>query len=136
MCTQCLTEAVVVVDDVLPGMTLMRAVVDHAEWPAGWFGLVKRNDPLVVFPVLVADPDFSDEVINAGGADVEAALAAYDAAVKSFDENLKLTFTGFGELFMACTQAGYDSKVHGFAEYWLVNHLARKVAASSAETGM
>lgn len=131
MCTQCYTKAITVVKDVFPGTDLMRAVVGHPEWPEGWYGLVECNDPFAVFPSLVADPDFSDDVMNAAAPETVSALNAYDAAVVTFSENLKLTFTGFGELFVACTKAGYDSKTDGFAEYWLFDYLARKVAAAT-----
>lgn len=126
MCLQCTTEAVVVARDVLPGTILMRAVVDSPEWPAGWYGLVESNDPFMVFPTLLADPKFPDDVLNAEAPETVAAENAYSEAVTAMRDNLNLSFTTAGEVFQDCIQRGYDRKVHGDVEYWLLDHLARK----------
>lgn len=61
MCLQCMTEAVNVLGknkELLPANDfdgpwfLMKAVKDHKDWPAGWYGLVRYNDPDFVFKSL------------------------------------------------------------------------------------
>lgn len=132
MCLQCSTNAVLVARDVLPGVSLFRSVVGHRDWPAGWYGLVESNDPFHVFPTLMADPKFTDEELEAQASDTVAAENAYEADVTAFRDNLNLSFTTAGEIFVMCQALGYERTVHGFVEYWLMDHIARKVTTDGA----
>ena len=45
MCMQCVVDALVVIEDILPGYALMISTKDDPRWPKGSFGLVYCNDP-------------------------------------------------------------------------------------------
>ena len=130
MCQQCITEAEDVTTNLLPGYTLMRARVGSTEWPAGWFGLVRQNDPDFVFPgPLTVDPfaGLSDEEINARADELAPADAVFDAAVRGLQAPLATMHAVAGyELVTACQLAGYDIARDGTEiAYWLMHYLAK-----------
>lgn len=129
MCLQCITKAVIVQQDILPGFSLYQAQVDSPEWPKGWYGLVECNDPTVVFPgPLLADPTFGmpDDQLNA----LPAFPDGYDEFIETADtlgEKLVLPAMAGYRIIQASMQLGYSDVDHGFLQFWLMHHLAIKV---------
>ncbi len=126
MCLQCLTEATVVKEAVLPGFTLMQAQADNPLWPKGWYALVESNDPTIVFEgPLLLDPTAG---LTEDDLDWQPALPdgyeEYDAGAQKMEPMLKCDpVTGF-RLVQACMQEGFETTAHGSLAYWLLNHLA------------
>lgn len=93
MCLQCIAKSEIVVKDIIPGYSLHRSTVDVPdEWPLGFFGVVKMNDPLFVFPAILATDN-----------------------EKSLQESAAKMIDGFGftvdqgyDFVTACVAAGYD----------------------------
>ena len=133
MCLQCTTQAVAVLEDVLPGFSLYQAQIDAPEWPAGWYGLVECNDPTIVFPgPLLADPTFgmSDEQLDA----LKDFPEGYDAFTQAADvlgEKLVLPALAGYHITKACMALGYSNAEHGHLHYWLLQHLATKVGTQT-----
>lgn len=133
MCLQCDTNAVVIMQDVLPGFSLYQAQTDAPEWPKGWFGLVECGDPTVVFPgPLLADPTFgmSDEQLDAMP-DFPAGYNAFTQGADAIGEKLVLPALAGYHLTKACIEQGYSNLDHGHLHYWLLHYLANKVGAQS-----
>jgi hypothetical protein len=127
MCLQCIAKAERLVENAIPGYSLYRATVGAPGWPAGWYGLVECNDPTIVFPRLVADPAIPD------GEETDENMVEFDAFIAAADalrDNINLTLNQAGPMYLACIQAGYDDKKHGFVECWLTNHLAIQAASA------
>jgi hypothetical protein len=133
MCLQCTTEAVKILEDVLPGFHLYQAKVDAPEWPAGWYGLVECNDPTIVFPgPLLTDPTFglSDEQLSAMK-DFPDGYDAFTQAADALGEKLVLPALAGYHIIKASMQLGYSDAEHGYLQFWLMHHLASKVAANT-----
>lgn len=127
MCLQCNTKATVVMEGVLPGYTLMQATEGTERWPAGWYGLVQANDPLLVFPGLVCDPLFeSDQDLPP---ELESACDDFMSAVARMREYLSMSFSDAVRLSLVCREAGYARDRHGDIECWLLHHLTCRVCA-------
>lgn len=126
MCLQCLTNAELVQEEVLPGFALYVATKGHPAWPAGHFGLIQTNDPLVVFPgPVLADPlaDMTDAEIDALP-DFPEEYKRYSEAASALEASLNaLGINGAAWLVHACIQAGYHPGTSGSLEYWLMHHL-------------
>ncbi len=132
MCEQCVTNAETVLDEAIPGYTLMRARVGSPAWPEGWYGLVQQNDPDFVFPgPLLKDPfaGLSDDEINASDETLVEASGVFSAAAQGLQDSLSSlpALSGY-ELITACIQVGYDIKRDGTQTgYWLMHHLSDSV---------
>ncbi|MBK3780432.1 hypothetical protein G3A43_09355 [Paraburkholderia aspalathi] len=129
MCEQCLTQATMVVKDVIPGFSLMRATQDGDSWKSGWYGLVEINDPTVVFegPLLRdLSEGMTDEQINALSDDENINLEAFILAGEKFGEALQLDPCSGYRLVVACMAAGFKPQEDGALEFWLLKHLAKK----------
>lgn len=57
MCLQCVVDAKCVIKDFIPPYHLYVSQKDDEEWPIGEYGLVVINDPDVIFPSNLDDPD-------------------------------------------------------------------------------
>ena len=68
MCLQCSTKAQVVLEEVIPGYTLMAATNDVPKWRKSQYGLVKRDGPDFVWsgePILDLTDGMTDEQVDA-----------------------------------------------------------------------
>lgn len=133
MCEQCITQAITVQEDVIPGFTLMQSKLGSAEWPEGWYGLVEMNDPTIVFPgPLLKDPTagMSDEQLDALP-DFPEGYNEFTQAADKLAEKLVLPAMDGFRLVTACKSLGYSDVEHGFLHYWLLQHLANKVSVKS-----
>lgn len=131
MCLQCMTKARMIVKDVLPGYGLVKATVGHEDWPKGWYGLVRCNNPDYIWegkPLM--DPTFymTDEQINNLSSKGERADREFFRLVEKmepqFEESPELGYA----LYTACKKDGYNEKKHGYRLMpWLVHHMAEKM---------
>ena len=66
MCLQCVTDAVIIKNGIIPGYTLMKAAKSCDEWKEGQYGLVNSNDPDFIWDNPGPDPtaDMNDEQID------------------------------------------------------------------------
>lgn len=130
MCEQCIAEAVMVREDIVPGYHLVRATKGSDHWPADHYGLVVVNGPLVTWEGLPETPDplfgMSDDEIDSLREDdprwdPSEALLNFAVARRPYFRMDPLD----GALFVeACTQAGYD-KSQGCVVVWFFSHLMR-----------
>lgn len=130
MCLQCLTDAITIKENVLPGFTLMQSQKDAEGWPKGAYGLVETNDPTIVFiGPLLKDPTagMSDEALNALLAGGPEGYEEFFQAAEKLGPSLILDATAGHRLVEACIACGYSSKDAGHLRYWLMNHLATQV---------
>ena len=133
MCLQCLTDAVTIKQNVLPGFTLMQSQKDAEGWPKGAYGLVETNDPTVVFAdPLLKDPTagMSDEALNALLAVEPKGYEEFFQAAEKMGPSLILDAVTGHKLVEACIASGYSSKEDGHLRYWLMHHLALHVDAN------
>lgn len=134
MCMTCIAQAELVAADVLPGFSLYRGTAEAEGWPVGWYGLVKVNDPMLVFP----GPLLKDacEGMTEDDLDVQMALPdgyeAYEEACTALGLRLVLPANQGYELVQAAQARGYDVKAHGDLQWWLLDHLAGATSAATA----
>lgn len=129
MCLQCLTNAILVVKDILPGFNLMQSQQDAEGWPKGAYGLVETNDPTVVFrgPLLKNPMEgLSDDALD-NLARMPDGYEEFITAAEELGQNLILdAVTGYW-LVRGCMAKGYSREEHGFLHYWLLHYLAKQV---------
>ncbi|WP_157657656.1 hypothetical protein [Burkholderia ubonensis] len=131
MCLQCLTDAITIKENVLPGFTLMLSQKDAEGWPKGAYGLVELNDPTVVFAgPLLKDPTagMSDNELNALRAEPEDNDEFFRAA-DELGTHLILDAVIGHRLVQACVACGFSTQDSGHLRYWLMHHLATQVEA-------
>lgn len=136
MCLQCSTQATLVKENVLPGFSLMQATIDAPGWPAGHYGLVHVNDPLVVFPgPLLVDPakGMDEDELDAMPEWPEG-CDEYMEAAQQLNQLLNFNALEGYKLVYACTQVGYLPASDGLLGFWLLDHLATSVQADEPST--
>lgn len=124
MCEQCATEAVlfrinkstgVEEDGPLPGYALMQATQDGLMMKAGQFGLVRCNDPDLIWTIRpIADTPLTED--------------AYFEGVIVFEEELSIRHSLSWlhiapDLVQAALKVGYDRAKDGSFPHWLFNRL-------------
>lgn len=128
MCKQCKTRATMIRRNVLPGYTLMQAQRGADTWPAGWYGLVRSNDPDFTFPAPMAANPFgngyypSEEWTPEQDTQYEAFIE-YIKTIQPLFQSDPLTGSSFVD---ACRKAGYTN-TEGDPIAWFVNHAAEQV---------
>lgn len=133
MCLQCVTEAEVLVKNILPGYSLMIAKVGHKEWPKGSYGLVRCDDPDYVWkgrPIIDSFEGMSDKEINALSDDSLEVRQnnKFFKLVEKLEPQFKNSPELGYDLYRACKKAGYSEIKHGRRLLsWLVNHMALKM---------
>lgn len=135
MCLQCLSHAKLVKQNVLPGFSLMQATADTPEWPAGHFGLVQVNDPMVVFPgPLLVDPakGMDEDELDAMPEWPEGCDEFMDAA-QGLEQQLKVNALDGYALVTACTQVGYKPGSDGLLGFWLLDYLASAAQSNNSD---
>ncbi|KVP39616.1 hypothetical protein WJ87_05120 [Burkholderia ubonensis] len=133
MCLQCMTNAIIIKKNVLPGFDLMQSQQDAKGWPKGAYGLVEINDPTVVFPgPLLNDPTagMSDDELNALP-EMPAEVYAFDQSAEALGEQLILDAVTGHRLVQACIECGYKPKEDGCLHFWLLHYLATQVDVQS-----
>ena len=139
MCLQCLTKSKVIVKEILPGYCLQKATVGHAEWPKGYYGLVRINDPDFIWK---GEP-LEDPLYNMPDSEVDALPnkslllkknREYFDRVEQIEKHLvtsmgeRLDIMAMYALVKACKKIGYKEKVHGYRVVaWLSHHMALKI---------
>jgi len=139
MCLACVTRAVVLVENIIPGYFLEIATQDAAvgpeEWPKGYLGLVHMNGPDYVWkyePLVDPTYDMSDDEVEALAKDdpknkeCEAFCDYLNREV--FDSFYHTPFHGH-RFYEACMAAGYDPKTHGSnILYWFIQMVNTRLA--------
>jgi len=136
MCLQCATNAITLIEDVLPGYALMQATKSAPEWGAGEYGLVRCNDPDFVWkskPICDPTASMADEEIG----ELTNNDPRWVAGCQHFEmvTNVEPRFNtspyeGY-LLVKACMEAGYDPEKDGTRVIsWLMDYLARKLDQS------
>lgn len=139
MCMQCFTKALVWRKEILPGYKLMLARQDYQGIRRGMYGLVRSNDPDVVWEV---EP-ITDPLAGVDTAELEdnSILWKQDSnfmqAVAAFSEWLRIDpaalISGQAKglcievaynIVDACIRSGYNKEQHGLVASWLLNHIA------------
>jgi hypothetical protein len=112
MCLQCVAESQEIIRDIVPGYALHRATKDVPdEWPVGHYGVVKMNDPMLVF-ALPDDATEDDILMNS--------LEMSDRFGFSLWEGYDFT--------SACVAAGYVPDTDGYNVLaWFMEHVARRL---------
>lgn len=119
MCMQCLTKSKIIIEDPIPGYLLTQATVGIEEWPEGYYGLVRCNDPDFVWKMKprAEPPDSSHD---------DWVVWAKEA--EEFDECLDTDpMTGWA-LVETCKKAGYDPEKYGYrVGFWLFGKLGEEL---------
>ena len=126
MCMRCSTEAELYEKEVVPGIGLVRATVDHGEVRAGDWGLVECNDPFFwwrgeILPV----PRTVREDAESPIAYLEGEEAIED---RYFDERGKVermlipADVGY-RVTVGAIEVGYDPKEDGYVAGWIYDRL-------------
>lgn len=125
MCMQCLC-AVEELGTPVPGLLLVRATRSAFHMKAGDYGLVRSNDPDVVWEgTPFPDPwdGLTDDEVNAKTDSTE--FSDWLTAVKPFYEATKSQLdmhTSFS-LGMLCVKGGYDPEEDGWLTHWLFHRM-------------
>jgi len=108
MCEQCLSAAIEIEIDFLPGWKLYQATRDGCLMKTGSFALVHKSDPdpVLVFSCTAFDKDFH---LQLGG-------------------SFYTTWRWSSILFSACSRGGYNPDICGItAEHWLWKKLKKVI---------
>lgn len=133
MCIQCMANAIILIEDVLPGYFLMVSTTNCEEWPLGHYALVQQNDPDFIWkgkPII--DPLFNwdDYEINNlpdNSKEWEKSDEFYKFIESIEPKFITDTMCGF-ELVQTCIKEGYNIKKHGKRIIaWLMHHIAVKL---------
>lgn len=139
MCQQCLTNSLVIKREVIPGYSLHLATRGTGQWPEGWFGLIRSNDPTFVFPgPLLPNPLFAypmgqepDSMYDTPEFDQH--LSALQAFRQALEKSPNFTVPVLYDLFQAIDAAGYPVfQEHLQPDDWLLHQLALGLAEFEA----
>lgn len=117
MCEQCATDSLIW-SQVLTGWSLMWAQKDGRHMSKRQFGLVRLNDPDVIWSGPPQIEPCEDE-------DNQWSKWAIEA--REFGAALELPPEIGWALTEACRQAGFKPSEHGILHYWLWDHLAKEM---------
>lgn len=132
MCEQCLTEAEVIFEDILPGYCLMLAKKEGQHWHTGEYALVRMDNTDFSWPGKpLVNPlaGMSDQEINA--LPENGVLQEFENYVNLIDQvepHFRIDPVLGYQFVKVCMQDGYDPQKHGEnIVFWLINHIARKL---------
>jgi len=116
---QCTVDAQPVLWDIVPGYHLFvstQTVPEEPDWPKGWYGLLRQNDPEFIFYVDVKDFKFP-------GTDLTEVCDSFDTTpMRGYD------------FVRACRKAGYNPKRHGYHIYvWFIGHMVKELKKNKLE---
>jgi len=127
MCLCCMTKAKTIRKGILPGYNLLKGMVDHPDWPLGYYALQHWNDPDFVFKEIPRiDPSIGVNIDKN-----DKAYRAYLIWAKE-TEKMEKSFkcdpeTGYA-LYKACLKAGWRPKRDGLRlMFWLRHHMGKKM---------
>ena len=133
MCSQCVSEAELLMDEVLPGYALMLARKDSEHWASGQYALVEKNDPDFIWsgdPLVNPLEGLSDQEVNAleKNGDPWRNFESYANRVDEIEHQFRVgPFVGY-KFVRSCRDDGYDPGKHGERVlFWFVDHIARKL---------
>lgn len=144
MCEQCLAKTVLYLGpkkkEVLPGYSLVRATIDGNYMKKDEWGLVRCNDPDVIWSVTpVVDPDdgLSDDQIGRieNSKEYQKQCLVFDKAFVNLEKALnRMNFDYAIWLGVAMKKSGYNPKKHGYrSSCWLCHHIAKFLKTAHIE---
>lgn len=122
MCMQCDTDAVMVKENVLPGFSLMMAMVSARGWNAGEYALVISDDPCLIFR--------RDPIPDEGDYGPAHRLNMFTEAMRAAEDDAKARMGMFStwKLVQAMVEAGYNPEKDGSrAAWWLIDHIGKVI---------
>jgi len=134
MCLQCISKAETVLNDAVPGYTLMVATLDTDHWRKGEWGLVNSNDPDFIWsgdplinPIMFMTEKELEQVPKTDP--LWDAVSLCDQRVEEIEKRFRAAPMIGYKFVQACLRAGYDPNVHGERiVLWFIDHVARKIA--------
>lgn len=126
---QCLTEAKMY-GEVIPGWYLVKATKTSpwGHWPAGYWGLVRMNDPDFVW-----EPDPLEEDPEAPVD--ENGLSEFYRRHNDFEEALHSHPNVGYTLIKDAMKVGYNPEEEGYVTFWLFERMARMLSDGSLKEG-
>jgi hypothetical protein len=133
MCLQCVTNAETIAEDIILGYDLMVSTNDSSpDWPKGYCGLVKCNDPDFIWegrPIYDPLAGMSDQEINLL-ADEATEWVGWEEFV-NFVSSVTTSFdcdprTGYN-FVKSCTASGYVWEKDGDVVMWFLNKVGRRL---------
>lgn len=129
MCEQCMAEARMVKQDVIPGYILMQSTKGTKHWPEGHYGLVVLNDPLLVWEGLPASEDplfgLSNEELD-GVWDEDPSWGPSEAfmnfAMSRRDQFRMGPLEGY-QFVKACSEVGFNPEADGDPVIWFFGYM-------------
>lgn len=126
MCVQCVNETETFLE-FAPGWCLVRSTVDSSYMDKGDWGILKIDDPDVVWkttpwpePVDPTNPDDDNDIDD----EFELLFDNWAEDLDKFKSEFILKPLKGYELVLACMEAGYDSKEDYFI-WWLFDHMGK-----------
>jgi len=118
MCLCCTVKARIIKRDILPGYNLMISMVGCDDWPKGYYGLQRYNDPDFIWKLKVEiEPDRKFRLWQKWADDCTE-------MEKSFVCDPEIGYY----LYKACLKSGYSPKKDGFRWiFWLRNYMAKRL---------
>lgn len=121
MCLQCVAKARMIKANILPGYFLVKATRDafqgkDCEWPKGWYGWVRCNDPDFIWegkPIPCPYNGMTDKEINNAPKRVHKAYGRWYSQLQKFEEATNLDLMVAYDLVRACRKAGYKPSRDG-----------------------
>jgi len=130
MCLQCLTDAVILKEEILPGYHLMKAMKDAEGWKKDQFGLIRQNDPDFVWDNPGPEPcaGMPDEEINNCPEEKWDRQTEWQKKVEQIEKNFISDPMTCYEFVATCMAVGYDPKKDGFnVVMWFIHYCAEKI---------
>lgn len=127
MCEACLAECEDL-GEIVPGLFLVRALKTWKHIQEGYYGLVRSNDPDLVWEVRPApDPceGMTDEEIDEAPDTLMQGFFVWDNQVGDFVAACRdqLDMTTAYRIGKLCEAAGYNMEEDGFLEHWLFHRM-------------
>lgn len=123
MCEQCAAKTLLV-GEISKGFCLVKATRDGFEMKRGDYGIVRCNDPDIIFPESLKpfpDPSFEKE-----GDDSELSMKFIDL-VEEFSKYLIGNLDFGHDFYMSCEESGYEPGKHGYIDWWIVHRIGELV---------
>lgn len=130
MCLQCVTEAETIIEFPIIGYWLMQSKKGHPDWPEGYFGLVKCNDPDFVWEGEVYyDPldEMTDDEIDAipKGDPLWEKYWAFSEHVDRVEPAFSCRPELGYQFVNACIASGYNRHKDGYVLYWFISRIGK-----------